>query len=111
MIEYYELRCTLIELFYETLLEERSSIRQAASRGLVEFQRQVKTGDRDGLIVLSVLLSRVARHESAALKDYVPEVAALLGLAERATNWKALGAAAREQLKEDVLFVRKKAGL
>lgn len=108
---YYELRCAVVEMFYETLREEGYTIGQATSRCLVEFRQEVQGGTQEGMMVLSVLLSRVARHEPATLADFVPEVTALRALARKPSCWKGLDASAKERLKEDVRFVGEKAEL
>ena len=77
---YYELRCAVVEMFYETQMEEGYTVGQAASRCLVEFRREALGGQQDGLVVLSTLLSRVARHEPEALANFGPDIAALRGL-------------------------------
>lgn len=106
---YYELRCAVVEMFYETLWEEGYTIGQATSRCLVEFRQEVQGGGQDGLIVLSVLLSRVARHEPSTLADFQPEVTALRALGKKPLCWKGLESSARERIKEDVRFVSEKA--
>ncbi|MDD4118176.1 MAG: hypothetical protein EOM10_09440 [Opitutae bacterium] len=106
---YYELRCAVVEMFYETLREEGYTIGQATSRCLVEFRREVQGGGQDGLIVLSALLSRVARHEPAALGDFQPEVSALRALGRKSVCWKGLESTARERIKEDLRFVSERA--
>lgn len=108
---YYELRCAVVEMFYETLREEGYTIGQATSRCLVEFRREVQGGKQEGMIVLSALFSRVARHEPATLSDFVPEVTALRALGRKPSCWKNLDATAKERLKEDLRFVSEKAEL
>ncbi|NLB65076.1 MAG: hypothetical protein GX803_01225 [Lentisphaerae bacterium] len=105
---YYELRSAVLEVFYEILLEENYTIGQAASRGLVEFRREVVEGGRTGLIVLSVLLARVARHEPARLADFARETSVLAELAKPEEHWAGLSADETERLSEDVRFVAEK---
>jgi len=107
---YFELRCAVVEMFYETLLEERYTIGQAASRCLVEFRKEVQGGKQEGLIVLSVLLSRVARYEPQRLADYAAEVTALRALGRKSACWRGLARPARERLEEDLRFTLEKAG-
>ena len=106
---YYELRNAVVETFYEVLLSEGYSIGQAASRCLVEFRRETQGGGRNGLIALSVLLARVARHEPAALARFRPEANALAALAKQSACWRGLAAGEKERLQEDVRFVAEKA--
>jgi hypothetical protein len=108
---YYELRCAVVEMFYETLLEEGYSIGQATSRCLVEFRREVQGGGQEGLIVLSALLSRPARHEPAALAGFEPEWTALRALGKKAACWKGIDGSAKERLKEDLRYVLERAGM
>lgn len=108
-INYYELRCAVVEMFYETLREEGYTIGQATSRCLVEFRQEVQGGTQEGMVVLSALLSRVARHEPATLADFVPEVTALRALGKKPTCWRGLESTAKERLKEDLRFVSEKA--
>ncbi len=61
---YSELRCAVVETFYEVLLSEGYTIGQAAGRCLVEFRSETQGGGRTGLIALSVLLSRAWRGTS-----------------------------------------------
>lgn len=107
---YYELRCAVVEMFYGTLLSEKYTIGQAASRCLVEFQREVQAGGRDALAALSVILSRVARHDAAALKRFKPELIRLQELTKKAILRRGLSADEKERLAEDVRFVLEKAG-
>lgn len=106
---YYELRCAVSEMFYETLLDEEYTIGQAASRCLVEFRGEVLGGGQKAMEVLSVLFSRVARHEPAALANYIPELRALHALANKAQCWKQLSSGEHERMREDVRFVLEKA--
>ena len=106
---YSELRCAVVETFYEVLLSEGYTIGQAAGRCLVEFRRETQGGGRTGLIALSVLLSRVARHEPATLARFQPEVRALAALAKQSACWRGLSSGEKERLKEDVRFVAEKA--
>ena len=108
-VAYFELRCAVVETFYETLRAEDYTIGQAAGRCLVEFRREAQGGGRDALVVLSVLLSRVARHEPAALARFQPEIGAMQALAKKAVCWKGLAAGERERLEEDVRFALEKA--
>lgn len=109
-MNYYELRCAVVEMFYETLLEEGYTIGQATSRCLVEFRREAQGGGQEGLVVLSALLSRVARHEPAALADFQPEVTALRALGRQSACRKGIHGAAKERLEEDLRFIQEKAG-
>ena len=106
---YYELRCAVSETFYEVLLGERYTIGQAAGRCLTEFRSEAQGGGQDALVVLSVLLSRVARHEPAALPRFAPEIAALKALAKKTACWKGLSSGETSRMKEDVRFAVEKA--
>lgn len=106
---YYELRNAVVETFYEVLLSEGYTIGQAASRCLVEFRSETQSGGRPGLIALSVLLARVARHEPAALARFQPEVRALAALAKQSACWRGLKTGEKERLREDARFVAEKA--
>lgn len=106
---YYELRCAVLEMFYETLLAEHYTIGQAASRCLVEFRREVNQGGREALVALSVILSRVARHESAALARFQPEVDQLRVLAKKPSCRRGLASEEQARLQEDVRFLLEKA--
>ena len=106
---YYELRNAIVETFYEVLLAEGYTIGQAASRCLVEFRSETQGGGRAGLIALSVLLSRVARHEPATLARFLPEVNALAALAKQSACWRGLASGEKERLKEDARFIAEKA--
>jgi hypothetical protein len=108
---YYELRNAVAETFYEVLLSEGYTIGQAASRCLVEFRSEAQGGGRAGLVVLSVLLARVARHEPATLARFQPEVRALAALAKQSACWRSLASGEKERLKEDVRFVAEKAAV
>ena len=106
---YYDWRCAVSEMFYETLIEEGYTIGQAASRGLVEFRGEVLGGGQKAMVVLSVLFSRVARHEPTALANYLPELRALQALSQKSRCWKQLAPGEHERMQEDVRFVLEKA--
>jgi hypothetical protein len=106
---YYELRCAVEETFYENLLAERYTIGQAAGRCLVEFRGEAQGGGQDALVVLSVLLSRVARHEPATLARFAPEVEALRAIGRKSACWRGLASGAKARLEEDLRFVLEKA--
>jgi hypothetical protein len=106
---YFELRCAVVEMFYETLREEGYTIGQAASRCLVEFRQEVQGAGQEGLVVLSVLLARVARYEAKALKDFTPELSALQALGRKTACWKGLDAAEKARLQEDLRFAVERA--
>ena len=108
---YYELRSAVVETFYEVLVSEGYSIGQAASRCLVEFRSETQGGGRTGLVALSVLLARVARHEPATLVRFLPEVNALAALAKQSACWRGLASGEKARLKEDVRFVAEKAAV
>ena len=105
---YYELRGAVVEMFYETLLAEKYTMGQAASRCLVEFRREILDGRRDALVVLAAIFSRVARHEAAALARFRPELERLGLLARNPSCWKGLEPSAKERLREDVRFILEK---
>lgn len=107
---YFELRGSVVELFYEVLLAERYAIGQAAGRCLVEFRGEAQGGGQDALVVLSVLLARVARHDPAALARFLSEVEALRALARKSACWRGLAGVEKERLREDVRLVLEKAG-
>jgi hypothetical protein len=106
---YYELRCAVVEMFYETLQEEGYTIGQATSRCLVEFRREVQGGRQEGMMVLSSLLSRTARHDPDVLKDFAAEVTALRALGKQSSCWKGIDGTARERIREDLAFISEKA--
>lgn len=106
---YYELRCAVLEMFYENLLAERYTIGQAAGRCLVEFRSEAQGGGQDALVVLSVLLARVARHEPGALARFAPEIEALRALGRKSADWRGLSAGEKARLQEDLRFVLEKA--
>ena len=105
---YYELRCAVVEMFYETLLAEHYTFGQAAGRCLVEFRREILAGGADAVVALSVVLSRVARHEPAALVRFKPELDLLQRLAQDPGARSNLAAGERERLAEDLRFVVEK---
>ncbi len=105
---YFELRAAVVETFYETLLSERYTIGQAAGRCLVEFTRETKSGGRDALVALSVLLARVARHDPAVLARCRSEIAALEALAKQPACWRGLSRLAKERMQEDIRFALEK---
>ncbi len=107
---YFELRGAVVEMFYETLLAEKYTIGQATGRCLVEFHHEAQGGGRDALVVLSVILSRAARHEPAALARFQPEIGAMQALAKKSACWKGLAPVEKERLKEDLRFTLEKAG-
>lgn len=107
---YYELRCAVVEMFYETLLAERYTIGQATGRCLVEFRREVQGSGRDALVALATILSRTARHDATALAHFAPEIGALQALGHKSACWRGLAAEEKERLKEDLRFVAEKAG-
>ena len=109
MDAYFELRSAVVEMFYEILLSEHYTIGQAAGRCLVEFRNDLLGGGRDALVVLSVILSRVARHEPAALARFAPEVATLRTLGKKHSCWKGLADGEKTRLEEDLRFTLEKA--
>jgi hypothetical protein len=111
MDSYFELRCAVVEMFYETLLSEHYTIGQATGRCLVEFRSELQGGGRDALVVLSVLLARVARHEPKALARFEPEVAALQALGKKTICWQGLADAEKKRMQEGMRFTLEKAGL
>ena len=106
---YYELRCAVVETFYEVLRSEGYTIGQAAGRCLVEFRSEAQGGGRSALVALSVLLSRVARHEPAALSRFRPELDALRALSKKSVCWRGLASGERKRLEEDLRFTFEKA--
>ncbi len=108
---YYELRCAVVEMFYETLLAENYTVGQATGRCLVEFRREVLGGGRDALVALATILSRAARHDAAALAHFTPEIGALQALGRKSACWKGLSSEEKERLREDLRFALEKAGL
>ncbi len=106
---YYELRCAVSEMFYEVLLEEGYTIGQATGRCLVEFRSEAQGAGRDALVVLSVLLSRVARHEPGTLARFRPEVEALRALGKKSGCWRGLSSGEKARMQEDLRFVLEKA--
>ncbi len=108
---YFELRCAVEEMFYENLLAEKYTIGQAAGRCLAEFRTEAQGGGQEAFVVLGVLLSRVARHDPAALARFAPEVEALRALDRKSACWRGLAGIEKERLQEDLRFVLEKAKL
>ena len=106
---YYELRCAVSETFYEVLQDEHYTIGQAAGRCLTEFRSEAQGAGQEALVVLSVVLSRVARHDPAALPRFSPEIEAVKALAKKSACWKGLSSGETSRMKEDVRFVVEKA--
>ena len=106
---YFELRCAVLETFYEVLLSEHYTIGQAAGRCLVEFRSEAQGGGQDALVAGSVILSRVARHDPSALARFQAEIGAMQALAKQSACWKGLSTSEKERMKEDVRFVSEKA--
>lgn len=106
---YYELRNAIVEMFYETLLAERYTIGQAASRCLVEFRNELNRGGREALVALSVVLARVARHEYASLARFQPEIEQLRVLAKKSACRRGLAPNELERLQEDIRFLLERA--
>lgn len=106
---YFELRGAVVEMFYENLLAEKYTIGQAAGRCLVEFRSEAQGGGQDALVVLSVLLSRVARHEPATLARFAPEIEALRAIGKKSACWRGLSSGAKARLEEDLRFTLEKA--
>ena len=109
-MNYYKLRNNVVELFYETQMDESYTAGQAAGRGMVEFQRELTEGGRAGLVVMSVILSRVARHDAGALAGFAPEIERLVEWQNAAANWAGWEAGAKERMVEDVRFTLERAG-
>ena len=106
---YYELRGAVVEMFYETLLAERYTIGQAASRCLIEFRQEILGGKRDALVTLATVFSRVARHEPEALARFGPELKTLEDMSRNALLWTGMGRGVRARLHEDVSYVLERA--
>ena len=106
---YFRCRCAVVEAFYELLQAEGYSIGQAAGRCLVEFRDDAQGDGQPALVVLSVLLARVARHDPRALARFQPELARLRTLAKKAACWQGLAVEERERLQEDLRFVLQQA--
>ena len=107
--DYHELRGAVVEMFYETLLAERYTIGQAASRCLVEFRQEILGGKRDALVTLATVFSRVARHAPEALARFGPELEALNNLYCNTLLWKGMRRGSRARLQEDVAYVLERA--
>ena len=105
---YYELRCAVVEMFHETMLAEGYTIGQAAGRCLVEFRQEIVAGGQDALVALSVILSRVARHDAPALARCVPEVAMLQQLAGRHDWGRDLSPGELSRLREDLNYLNER---
>ena len=106
---YYELRCAVSEMFCDVLLTEGYTIGQATGRCLVEFRTEAQGAGQEALVVLSVLFSRVARHEPATLLRFEPEISALRALGKKSACWKGLASAEKERMTEDLRFVLERA--
>lgn len=110
MSDYYELRCAVMEAFYQFIVGEKYEVGQAADRCLVEFGPEAEGGGRTGLIVLSCLLARVARHDRDALKRFAQEVRSLQPLEKDPACWEGLTDDEKARVLEDLRFIRKPAG-
>lgn len=101
---YYELRCDAVEMFYGNLLEENYTPGQTAARCLDEFRQELAGGDRTALILLSTILSLLARQDSRALGDFAAEIDSLRHLSLQPGLWEGLGREEQERMREDVDF-------
>ena len=108
-MSYFELRCAVLETFYDVLVSEGYTIGQAAGRCLVEFRTEAQGGGQGALIVLATLLSRVARHDPEALARFAAEVGALRALGKKAACWRDLAAIEKERLQEDLRLTLERA--
>lgn len=105
---YYAFRCAVVETFWGAVAGEKLTLGQAAGRGLVDFRSELAGGGRDALIVLSVVLSRLARYEPSALRRFGPELNTMKEISKKSGCWRGLDAAEKARMREDVQLVLEK---
>ncbi len=106
---YFELRCAVVEMFYGNLIDEKYTLGQTTDRCLSEFQQEIGEGERNALVVLSVTLSLLGRHETSKLSDFGDEIKSLKALSDKADLWEGLSADEKERMQEDIEFTLEKA--
>jgi len=101
---YFELRCAVVEMFYGNLIDEKYTLGQTTDRCLSEFQQEIGEGGRNALVILSVTLSLLGRHEASKLSDFADGIKVLKALSEKVDLWEGLSADEKERLQEDIAF-------
>jgi hypothetical protein len=101
---YFELRCAVVEMFYGNLLDEKYTLGQTTARTLSEFQQEIGEGGRNALVILSVVLALLARHEADALSGFASEIESLRTISANAALQEGLSDDEKERLQEDIAF-------
>ena len=82
---YYALRCAVVEAFWDAV-----------------------AGEKLTLVVLSVVLSRLARYEPTALRRFGPELKRMQEISEKPGCWRGLDASEKARMREDVRLALEK---
>ena len=98
----------MVEAFWDAVAGEKLTLGQAAGRCLVEFTSELAGHGRDALIVLSVVLSRLARYEPTALRRFGPELKRMQEISEKPGCWRGLDASEKARMREDVRLALEK---
>lgn len=67
MISFYELKCLILETFYENILEEKYTIKQSVQKCLIEFYDEINLKNKDSLIIYSSVFEKLAKYEPHSL--------------------------------------------
>ncbi len=102
--QYFELRCAVVEMFYGNFIDEKYTLGQTTDRCLSEFQQEIGEGGRNALIILSVTLSLLGRHEAGKLSDFTAEIKTLGTLSEKTDLWEGLSEDEKERMQEDIAY-------
>jgi len=73
---------------------------QTTDRCLSEFQQEIGEGGRNALIILSVTLSLLGRHEAGKLSDFTAEIKTLGTLSEKTDLWEGLSEAKKSACRK-----------
>lgn len=103
---YYQLRCWVVEDFYEFITEEGYTAVQAGARCLHEYGRQLSGGGPEALTVYSTMLYRVARCGAGMLRHFQAEIEAMNRLWNSAAG-QAFSGDALEELTEEVRIINR----
>ena len=105
---YYALRCAVVEALWDAVAGEKLTLGQAEGRCLVEFTSELAGHGRDALVVLSAVLSRLARYEPTALRRFGPELKRMQEISEKPGCWRGLDASEKARMREDVRLALEK---
>ncbi len=105
-LNYYQLKCVLINVFYQNILKEKYTAHQSANKCLKEFQDDIQKDNLHQLIIYATILAKVADYNEDSLKQFNNEIILINQLSKTIDFSQVLNEDEKISLEQDIALIQ-----